>query len=56
MDGVTKEVPDPIRFPFVEASYHSMVEHPAAERVTVPVPQRLPFVEVGVEGLDRMVK
>ena len=54
--GVVKEVPTPNLFPRLEASYHSILEHPVAERATVPTPQREFETPVGDAGFDRITK
>ena len=53
MLGVVKLVPVPRLVPPVEAAYQSAVDPDGgvAERVTVPVPQRLLGVPVGAAGM-----
>lgn len=55
MEGVVKAAPVPKRLPPSEAEYQRVVLQPDEERFTVPVPQRLPPVVEGEEGLLRTV-
>lgn len=55
MEGVVKLAPVPRSVPLSVAEYQRVVVQPVEERLTVPVPQRLPPVVEGALGLLRMV-